>query len=66
MEGLIPFLERSHAVVRDNVDSSFTKFSRQISEIISTTNSQWEHIGEQLLVAKVAAEADLTTRLQFG
>lgn len=66
MEGLIPFLERSHAVVRDNVDSSFTKFSRNISEIISATNSQWEHIGEQLLVAKVAAEADLTTRLQFG
>ncbi len=66
IEGLIPFLERTHAIIREDVTLSFMRFSKHISEVISTRNAQWEHIGDPLLVAKVSAEADLTTRLQIG
>jgi hypothetical protein len=34
-----------------------------VSEVISEGGLPWEHINAELLVAKVAAEADLTTRM---
>jgi len=64
-EGLIPFLEDSARTVVEYVDYPFTKFSKKVSEVISDKETLWEHIGEELLVAKVAAEADLTTRLNL-
>ncbi len=46
-------------------DYSFTKFSKKMSSVISEENRVWDHISEELLVAKVAAEADLSTRLSL-
>lgn len=64
-EGLIPFLEEASNMVIEYSDYSFTKFSKKMSSVISEENRIWDHIGEELLVAKVAAEADLSTRLSL-
>ena len=64
-EGLIPFLERAGGMVREYKDYSFTKFSKRLSAMVSEEKNPWDHISEELLVAKVAAEADLTTRLNL-
>jgi len=62
-EGLIPFMEQASNLVVEYSDYPFTKFSKKMSEVISEENRTWDHISEDLLVAKVAAEADLSTRL---
>lgn len=64
IEGLIPFLETANTLIVEHAKESFVRFSRRISETISTENGQWVHVAEHLLVAKVAAEADLTTRIR--
>ncbi|HSH41429.1 MAG TPA: hypothetical protein VK973_04815 [Arenicellales bacterium] len=64
-EGLIPFLEEASNMVTEYSDYTFTKFSRKISDVISEEDRVWDHISEELLVAKVAAEADLSTRLSI-
>lgn len=64
-EGLIPFLEATANLIHEYSDYSFDRFSRRVSEEVSMETSPWDHIGEELLVAKVAAEADLTTRLNI-
>lgn len=64
-EGLIPFLEEASNMVAEYSDYSFTKFSKKMSNVISEENRVWDHISEELLVAKVAAEADLSTRLSI-
>lgn len=64
-EGLIPFLENASSVVKEYSDYPFNRFSRKMSEIISDNGQVWGHIGEELLVAKVAAEAEITTRLSI-
>ena len=65
-EGLIPFLEDTMGALRADPSMSYTAFSRHVSEIISIGgDSGWSHIAEQLLLAKIAAEADVTTRLQL-
>ena len=62
-EGLIPFLENTSEMCGEYADYPFDKFTKKMSEVISETSQPWEHINEELLVSKVAAEADLTTRL---
>ncbi|MDH3637202.1 MAG: hypothetical protein OES09_01895 [Gammaproteobacteria bacterium] len=62
-EGLIPYLEAAGSAMHEYSDYRFTRFSRKLSEIVSQEGVYWSHISEDLLVAKVAAEADLTTRL---
>ena len=64
-EGLIPFLEEASNMVVEYSDYPFTKFSKKMSSVISEENRVWDHISEELLVAKVAAEADLSTRLSL-
>ncbi len=64
-EGLIPFLEYTAGMIPEYRDYSFLKFSKRVSEVVSEEHPAWEHIHEELLVAKVAAEADLTTRLNL-
>lgn len=64
-EGLIPFLEEASNLIIEYSDYPFTKFSKKVSVVISEDNRVWEHISEELLVAKVAAEADLSTRLSL-
>ena len=62
-EGLIPFLENTNEIIAEYQDYTFDKFSKHVSVVISEEGRPWEHVSEALLVAKVAAEADLTTRL---
>lgn len=64
-EGLIPFLEEASSLVVEYSDYPFTKFSKKVSVVISEDKRVWDHINEELLVAKVAAEADLSTRLNL-
>jgi len=62
-EGLIPFMEAASIVITEYSDYPYTKFSRKMSAVIAEEGSAWDHISEDLLVAKVAAEADLSTRI---
>ncbi len=62
IEGLIPFLERTAEALADKELDSYPKFSRHVSDIISQGNA-WEHIYEDLLRAKIHAEADISTRI---
>lgn len=64
-EGLIPFVEDAARLLVEYEDQPYGKFSRRISEAVSVRPSLWEHITEDLLIAKVAAEADLSTRLSI-
>lgn len=64
-EGLIPFVEDAARLLVEYEDQAYGKFSKRISEAVSVRPSLWEHITEDLLVAKVAAEADLSTRLSL-
>ncbi len=63
IEGLIPFLERTAESLTDEELDTYPKFSRRTSDTISTTKVPWEHICEDLLRAKVQAEAELSTRM---
>ncbi len=63
IEGLIPFLERAAVAVNEDPSGNYSKFSRKISDIISEKKTHWEHITEDLLRAKVQAEAELSTRM---
>jgi len=63
IEGLIPFLEHAAALLGDRALDTHAKFSKRLSEVISAKRSAWEHIVEDLLRAKVQAEAELSTRL---
>jgi hypothetical protein len=63
IEGLIPFLEQAAALLGEAALDTPAKFSRRLSEVISAKRSAWEHILEELLRAKVQAEAELSTRL---
>ena len=63
IEGLIPFLERAARLAADQEMDAYTAFSRQLSATISERRAQWSHIAEELLRAKVQAEAEISTRL---
>jgi hypothetical protein len=63
IEGLIPFLEQAaHLAIDDHMDA-YPTFSRQLSAQISERRAPWNHIAEDLLRAKVQAEAEISTRL---
>ncbi|MCG6871931.1 MAG: hypothetical protein LJE84_06535 [Gammaproteobacteria bacterium] len=63
IEGLIPFLDRSSVVLKEELQENFQQFSRHMSELISEESTRWSHIYEDLLMAKVSAEADLRTQI---
>jgi glutamine amidotransferase PdxT len=63
IEGVIPFLEQSANLLHDPELGDYTKFSKRISATISEKRQPWEHIFEELLRAKVQAEAELSTRM---
>ncbi len=65
IEGLISFLERAHVVIRRDDELPYSRFSRRVSEVIAEHGSSWQYISEPLLVAKIVAEADLTTHLSL-
>ena len=63
IEGLIPFLERAARLAADQEMDAYSAFSRQLSAAISERRALWSHITEDLLRAKVQAEAEISTRL---
>lgn len=63
IEGLIPFLESSAGLAVADAIDTYHSFSRELSALIAARRSAWAHIAEDLLRAKVQAEAELSTRL---
>ena len=63
IEGLIPFLERTAETLTDKEINTYIKYSKKLSGIISEKKAHWFAIGEELLRAKVQAEAELSTRM---
>lgn len=63
IEGLIPFLEYGARLTREEEADTYYKFSRSLSGAISHRKTPWLHIAEDLLRAKIQAEAELSTRL---
>jgi hypothetical protein len=63
IEALIPFLERTAEVLPDEEFDTYSKFSRQVSELISRKAVPWKQISGDLLRSKVQAEAELSTQL---
>ena len=63
LEALIAFIEEVSLLLRDGKDYVYAKFSMAITVHITRMASKWSNIAEQLLHMKVAAEAELTTRL---
>jgi len=63
IEGLIPFLEQAAHLASDDHMDAYPTFSRQLSAQISERRAPWNHIAEDLLRAKVQAEAEISTRL---
>jgi hypothetical protein len=64
IEGLIPFLEHTAETMADEELDSYSKFSRRISDIVSESKAPWVHISEDVLRAKIQAEAELSTQLE--
>lgn len=63
IEGLIPFLEHAARLATDGAMEAYSAFSRELSATISERRAPWSHITEDLLRAKVQAEAEISTRL---
>lgn len=63
IEALIAFIEDVAALLHDGKTHAYSHYSSAVSSHISAPGSKWSAISEQLLHMKVAAEADLTTRL---
>lgn len=63
IEGLIPFLEYGARLTHEEEADTYYKFSRHLSGAISHRKTPWLHIAEDLLRAKIQAEAELSTRL---
>ena len=63
IEALIAFIEDVSQMLHDGHIYTYARFSMAISGHITRAASKWSNISEQLLHMKVAAEAELTTRL---
>lgn len=63
IEALIAFIEDVAPLLRDGQQYTYPKFSSAVSARITAPASRWSSIAEPLLHMKVAAEAELTTRL---
>lgn len=63
IEALIPFLERGAKMLGDKEYNTYAIYTRKLSEVISEDKTPWVMIAEDLLRAKVLAEAEMSTRL---
>jgi hypothetical protein len=63
IESLIPFLERGAKMLDEKEDNTYTIYTRRLSEVISEEKAAWASIAEDLLRAKVHAEAEMSTKL---
>ncbi|MEK7734758.1 MAG: hypothetical protein AAB329_04885, partial [Pseudomonadota bacterium] len=64
IERLIPFLERGSELARDEEHDGYPRFSRALSAQLEDTRAPWADIREDLLRAKIQADADVSTRLE--
>jgi len=63
IEALIAFIEDVSKILHDGHTYFYPQFSIAISKHITRPSSKWASIAEQLLHIKLAAEAELSTRL---
>jgi DNA-binding ferritin-like protein (Dps family) len=63
LEAVINFLEVAAKMVREESDLTYQKLSKKLSELIDQSDSNWRDIAQDLLVAKVSAEAEMSTTI---
>jgi hypothetical protein len=63
LEAVINFLEVAAQMVRDTSELKYQKLSIKLSELIDQGESNWNDISQDLLVAKVSAEAEMSTTI---
>jgi len=65
IEALIQFLERAALLAAAEELNAYPKFSKAFSEAISERHATWAFAAENLLSAKVQAEAEMNTRFNI-
>lgn len=63
IEGLIPFLERGSRMLDEKEFNTYSIYTRRLSDVISEEKAAWASIADDLLRAKVQAEAEMSTKL---
>ncbi len=63
IEGLIPFLDRGSRMLDEKEYNTYAIYTRRLSDVISEAKAAWASIADDLLRAKVQAEAEMSTRL---
>ncbi len=63
LEAVINFLEVAATMVRETTELKYQKLSMKLSELIDKSDSNWRDISQDLLVAKVSAEAEMSTTI---
>ncbi len=63
IEGLIPFLDRGSRMLDEKEYNTYSIYTRRLSDVISEAKAAWASIADDLLRAKVQAEAEMSTRL---
>lgn len=63
LEAVINFLEVAAKMVRDESQLNYQKLSKKLSELIDAPETNWRDISQDLLVAKVSAEAEMSTTI---
>jgi len=63
LEAVINFLEAAATMTKERSDLNYQKLSKKLSELIDTADSNWKSISQDLLVAKVSAEAEMSTTI---
>ena len=63
IEGLIPFLDRGSRMLDEKEYNTYAIYTRRLSDVISEAKAAWVSIADDLLRAKVQAEAEMSTRL---
>jgi len=63
LEAVINFLEVAARMITERSDLNYQRISKKLSELIDKRDSDWSAISQDLLVAKVSAEAEMSTTI---
>ena len=63
LEAVINFLEVAARMITERTDLNYQRVSKKMSELIDKKDSDWRAISQDLLVAKVSAEAEMSTTI---
>lgn len=63
LEAVINFLEVGARMITERTDLNYQRVSKKLSELIDKQDSDWRAISQDLLVAKVSAEAEMSTTI---